>query len=142
MALTSMLLAISAAASLLISGQDPRSMFHEEMPPVGGAVHADYVCAGRDAEIRTIYSIALDYGRVRLASYSGSGGAARPEDIAQMNAWLEPMASIQDHIFRCRRGAEWLILTGPRRDGQGEVSLSVLWYDGEMLLRRYEDGSD
>jgi hypothetical protein len=137
-----MLIFLSAAASILISGPDPRSMFHEEMPPVGGSIHADYVCAGRDTGIRTTYSLALDDQQVRLTAYSGAGGDARPEDIAQMNAWLEPMASIEDHIFRCRRGAEWLILTGPRRDGQGEVSLSVLWYDGEMLLRRYQDGSD
>ncbi len=134
------LIFLSAVMAVTPPQQGPPISAHH-LQPTDGRIEASYACAGRDPEIRTTYTLELEYERVRIAAYSGANGEANPEDLAQWNAWLEPIRAIQVHRFDCRGDSETLIIEGIDRNGEGVSGVIVTWRNGEMqgLPVRYDD---
>lgn len=101
-------------------------------PPSAGRIEASYACVGREPDIRTTYTLELDYERVRITAYSGPNGVATAEQLAEWNEGLLPIRSVQVHHFDCRRDGESLVIRGVDRDGDGDVGLMITARGGEM----------
>lgn len=126
--LTPLILAVVLAAS---HQEGPPTPVHY-LPPSAGRIEASYACVGREPQIRTSYTLELDYERVRITAYSGPNGVATAEQLAEWNEGLQPIRSVQVHRFDCRRDGERLVIRGVDRDGGGDVGLMITARGGEM----------
>lgn len=113
--------------------QDPPPTFRHTHPPAEGRIEAAWRCNGRDVA----YRIETSVYDIRLTAYSGVAGPATEEELSRINEALQSIWVIGGHGFTCSPSTDSLGLSGPRKReyGEGTMSLSIQWYDGELHLR-------